>query len=186
MTGEIKLIRSGRKSISVEVTRDCEVIVRAPYRMPKMDIEKFLADRTEWISKHLSEMRERMENSISSTPFSEEVLNEMKKSMQLKAYKRVEYFSRIMGLEYGRITVRPMVSRWGSCTSEKNLCFNTLLDLVPEYILDYVVVHELCHTVEMNHSRAFWGLVSRQIPDYAERRKWLRDNGSSIIARLKK
>lgn len=186
MTGEIKLIRSGRKSISVEVTRDCEVIVRAPYRMPKMDIEKFLADRTEWISKHLSEMRERMEKSDSSPAFSEEELDRMNKSMQSKVPARVEYFSRIMGLEYGRITVRPMVSRWGSCTSEKNLCFNTLLDLVPEYVLDYVVVHELCHTVEMNHSRAFWGLVSRQIPDYAERRKWLRDNGSSLIARLKK
>lgn len=186
MTGEIKLIRSGRKSISVEITRDCEVIVRAPYRMPKRDIERFLAERTEWISKHLSEMRDRMEKNSNAPAFSEEELSAMKKSMQSKARARVGYFSRLMGLEYGNITVRPMVSRWGSCTSEKNLCFNTLLDLGPEYILDYVVVHELCHTVEMNHSRAFWGLVSRQIPDYAERRKWLRDNGGSLIARLKK
>lgn len=186
MTGEIKLIRSGRKSISVEITRDCEVIVRAPYLMPKRDIDRFLADRTEWISKHLSEMRDRMEKNSNAPAFSEEELSAMKKSMQSKARARVGYFSRLMGLEYGKITVRPMVSRWGSCTSKKNLCFNTLLDLVPEYILDYVVVHELCHTVEMNHSRAFWGLVSRQIPDYAERRKWLRDNGGSLIARLKK
>ena len=183
---EIKLIRSGRKSISVEVTRDCEIIVRAPYRMPKSDIEKFLDDRTEWINKHLAEMRERMEKSDNLTAFGEEELSMMKKSMQSKARARVGYFSRVMGLEYGKISIRPMVSRWGSCTSEKNLCFNTLLDLVPENIFDYVVVHELCHTVEMNHSRAFWGLVSRQIPDYAERRKWLRDNGGALIARLKK
>lgn len=186
MTGEIKLIRSGRKSISVEVTRDCEVIVRAPYRMLKRDIEKFLADRTEWISKHLSEMHERMEKSENLPAFGEDELDRMKKSMQSKARARVGYYSRVMGLEYGKITVRTMVSRWGSCTSEKNLCFNTLLDLFPEYILDYVVVHELCHTVEMNHSRAFWSLVASQIPDYAERRKWLRNNGGAIIARLKK
>ena len=72
------------------------------------------------------------------------------------------------------------------CSSKMANDLMESLDLVPEYILDYVVVHELCHTVEMNHSRAFWGLVSRQIPDYAERRKWLRDNGGSLIARLKK
>lgn len=89
MTGEIKLIRSGRKSISVEITRDCEVIVRAPYRMPKRDIERFLAERTEWISKHLSEMRDRMEKSDSSPAFSEEELSAMKKSMQSKARARV-------------------------------------------------------------------------------------------------
>ena len=92
MTGEIKLIRSGRKSISVEITRDCEVIVRAPYRMPKRDIERFLAERTEWISKHLSEMRDRMEKNSNAPAFSEEELSAMKKSMQSKARARVGYF----------------------------------------------------------------------------------------------
>jgi predicted metal-dependent hydrolase len=85
---------------------------------------------------------------------------------------------------YGRITVRNQRTRWGSCSSKGNLNFNCLLMLAPPDILDYVVVHELCHRKEMNHSPKFWAEVAKVIPDYKERQKWLRTEGSNIMRRM--
>ena len=83
-----------------------------------------------------------------------------------------------MGVSYGRITVREQKTRWGSCSAKGNLNFNWKLILMPEGILDYLVVHELAHRMEMNHSPAFWRVVEREIPDYRERRMWLKKNGA--------
>ena len=90
---------------------------------------------------------------------------------------RGSYYLRNIGVDYGIITIREQKTRWGSCTSEGNLNFNWLLMLAPPEILDYVVVHELCHRKEMNHSAAFWREVEHILPDYRERKKWLKDNG---------
>ena len=76
-------------------------------------------------------------------------------------------------MTYGRITIRAQRSRWGSCSSKGNLNFNCLLMLTPSEIRDYVVVHELCHRIELNHSAYFWAEVARILPDYKECRKWL-------------
>ena len=83
-----------------------------------------------------------------------------------------------MGISYGMISIREQKTRWGSCSSKGNLNFNWKLILMPEEILDYVVVHELAHRKEMNHSRAFWAIVEQVLPDYQERRDWLKKNGS--------
>ena len=97
---------------------------------------------------------------------------------QLKAKetitKRASYFARLMGVSYRNITIREQKTRWGSCSSEKNLNFNWKLILAPPEVLDYVVVHELAHRKEMNHSKAFWNIVERYLPDYKERRRELR------------
>ncbi len=89
-----------------------------------------------------------------------------------------------MGVSYGRITIRSQRTRWGSCSSKGNLNFNCLLLLCPEAVQDYVVVHELCHRKELNHSPKFWAEVERICPDYKTHRKWLKENGSSLIGRL--
>jgi predicted metal-dependent hydrolase len=89
-----------------------------------------------------------------------------------------------MGISYGRITVRSQHTRWGSCSAKGNLNFNCLLMLVPQEVLDYVVVHELCHRKELNHSARFWAQVERILPDYRIHRKWLKDHGSALIGRL--
>lgn len=85
-----------------------------------------------------------------------------------------------MGVSYGRISIREQKTRWGSCSSQGNLNFNWRLIFAPENVLDYVVVHELAHRKEMNHSKAFYAIVESVLPDYRVSRKWLRDNGDRL------
>ena len=94
---------------------------------------------------------------------------------------RVEYFAKIIGVTYGNITIRNQKTRWGSCSSKGNLNFNCLLMLAPPEVLDYVVVHELCHRKQMNHSKAFWTEVEKVFPDYKKSIKWLKEEGSQIM-----
>ena len=98
--------------------------------------------------------------------------------------EKVSRFAQQLGVSYGRITIRSQRTRWGSCSAKGNLNFNCLLMLCPEEVQDYVVIHELCHRKEMNHSTVFWAEVERHCPDYRVHRKWLKDNGASLISRL--
>jgi len=93
---------------------------------------------------------------------------------------KVKKYADIIGVDYGRITIKMQKSRWGSCSSKGNLNFNCLLMNAPDEIIDYVVVHELCHRKEMNHSPRFWAHVEKVLPDYKERRKWLKDHGNEL------
>ena len=95
------------------------------------------------------------------------------------------YFSKRIGVDYGRITIRNQKTRWGSCSSKGNLNFNCLLMLTPPEVIDYVVVHELCHRKEMNHSKKFWAEVEKVIPNYRDSEKWLKNEGSKITGRLR-
>lgn len=94
---------------------------------------------------------------------------------------RVEKYSQIANLSFKNIRVKKMRSRWGSCSSLGNLNFNIGLSLVPMRVLDYVVVHELCHLKEMNHSSRFWSNVEKILPSYKSDRRWLRDHELKIL-----
>ena len=98
--------------------------------------------------------------------------------------QRVAHYAAKLGVTYGRITIRNQKTRWGSCSSKGNLNFNCLLMLTPPEVIDYVIVHELCHRKEMNHSARFWTLVASILPDYTEQKRWLREHGGVIIGRL--
>ena len=98
--------------------------------------------------------------------------------------ERTAYFAEKMRVSYGNITIRDQHTRWGSCSGKGNLNFNCLLVLTPPEVMDYVIVHELCHRREMNHSQRFWAEVENVLPDYRERKKWLKDNGGTLIGRL--
>ena len=97
--------------------------------------------------------------------------------------ERVRYFAPKVGVDYGMITIRNQKTRWGSCSARGNLNFNCLLMLAPSEVIDYVVVHELCHRKELNHSPRFWAEVARVLPDYKRQERWLKENGKRLMAR---
>ena len=175
---EYELIRSRRKSLAIQVKPDGGVIVRAPLRLAKYRIERFITEHEDWIrmqKKKVEKYREQIHI----------ITEEERQNGILRAKKifpeRTAYFAKRMGVTYKRITIREQKTRWGSCSSAGNLNFNWLLILAPPEVLDYVVVHELCHRREMNHSQAFWKEVEKILPDYRERQKWLKDNGWRLM-----
>ena len=172
-----RIIRSARKTIAIQITPAGEVLVRCPNRMRTEDIQKFVASKSGWIAAHLAKKPK-------LPAFSEEELQSLALQARKVISERAAYFAPIVGVTYGRITIRSQHTRWGSCSSKGNLNFNCLLVQVPSEVLDYVVVHELCHRKEMNHSARFWAEVEQVLPDYQTRRKWLKDNGSALIGRL--
>lgn len=95
---------------------------------------------------------------------------------------RAEHWSDALGIPYGRIAIRSQRTRWGSCSAKGNLNFNWRLAAAPAAVLDYVVIHELCHLRELNHSRDFWEHVRAACPDYKSRRRWLRDNTAALMS----
>ena len=175
-----KLIRSSRKTISLQITPAGEVIVRCPNRYPAREVEKFVRSKESWIEKHL----EKIGTKPALPPFTREQLEVLADRALDVIPEKVRQFAPAVGVSYGRITIRSQHTRWGSCSARGNLNFNCLLTLCPEAVMDYVVIHELCHRKELNHSPAFWAEVERVCPDYKIHRKWLKENGGALIARL--
>ena len=99
---------------------------------------------------------------------------------------RVAYYAPLIGVTYGRITIRNQKSKWGSCSAKGNLNFNCLLMLAPPEVIDSVVVHELCHRKEMNHTKKFYDEVLKVFPDYWSCDKWLKDNGDILMTMMTK
>ena len=100
--------------------------------------------------------------------------------MLIRLRERLDYYAPKIGGTYGRVTVREQRSRWGSCSSKRNLNFNWKLIMAPKPVLDYVVIHELCHLHEFNHSPRFWSLVEAQMPEYEVWKKWLKAHGEEL------
>lgn len=180
---KVTVIRSNRKTVAIQVNSDLSVTVRAPRSASEKDIEEILKKKEAWISKHIEKIKETKER-FEAEP-TEKLTREKVIALADEALKvipeRVEYFAKVIGVTYGKITIRNQKTRWGSCSSKGNLNFNCLLMLAPPEVLDYVVVHELCHRKQMNHSKAFWLEVEKVLPDYKEARKWLKEEGSQMI-----
>ena len=181
---EYSVIRSKRKSVSIEI-KNGEVLVRAPKRLKDKEIEKFILIKKLWIEKHLEIYKERQEKLKDLKPFSDEEI----KSFTLEAKKiipeRVKFYAEKLGVTYGRITIRHQKTRWGSCSSEGNLNFNCLLVLFPMEVMDSVIVHELCHRKQMNHSAKFYEEIEKVFPEYRKYHKFLSENGGQYMLRLR-
>ncbi len=177
----IHLIRSRRRSVGIRIEDSGEITVRAPLRMPEREIRQVLESKRSWIEKTLAK--------ISSRPQLAKLTAEEVNALADRALKeippRVAARAKQMGVTYGRITIRNQKPRWGSCSAKGNLNFNCLLMLCPEEVRDYIIVHELCHRLEMNHSPRFWTEVAKQLPDYRQQQKWLRINGPALLARIR-
>jgi predicted metal-dependent hydrolase len=175
--------RSSRKSLSLEIMPDGNVLARAPRRMPEREIWAFIREKEDWIRVHRGQRMERAADAAAD-PISPGQIRELADVALRVLPERCRYFAGIMGVSFGRITIRNQKTRWGSCSSNGNLNFNCLLMLAPPEVRDYVVVHELAHRKEMNHSPRFWREVEKVLPDYRQSLLWLKKNGPDLIARM--
>ena len=167
---DYKIIYSNRKTISLCV-KNGELVVRAPYGVLKINIDKIVQSHIGWVEKHVKKQEE-TEDRFNS--LSDENIEYLRKKAKKMLPEKVAYYANIMGLKYGRITITGAKTRFGSCSSKGNISFSYFLVQYPEEAIDYVVVHELAHILEMNHSARFYKIVESVLPDYKERRKLLK------------
>lgn len=179
---EYKIIRSKRKTIEIQIKNGI-VIVRAPYNISDRELNIFLDKHDKWIKAHLKKVIEEDKKFKNIKPISTNNLNELTKQAKLYIPQRVEHYAEKAELLYSKITIRHQRTRWGSCSSNGNLSFNCLLMLTPKEVIDSVVVHELCHLKEMNHSKKFYKEVLKIYPDYWKWNQWLKENGKYLICR---
>ena len=178
---EYKTIRSGRKTLSVEI-KCGEIIVRAPLFAKDAEIEAFLMRHKRWIENQKAKQKE-LENTAPLTKSDIEALAD--KALRVIP-ARVKYYAEKTGVKYGKITIRNQRTKWGSCSAKGNLNFNCLLMLAPPEVTDAIVVHELCHIKHMNHSKEFYGEVLKVFPEYRAAEKWLKENGALLMAKMVK
>ena len=182
---EYILVRSKRKSAEIQV-KSTGVVVRAPYWLAKREIDRFVEEKEKWIREKQAELIKK-EKEREGQPQPQQLTKVEVQQLADKALQvipeRVAYYAPLVGVDYGRITIRNQKTRWGSCSSKGNLNFNCLLMLMPMEVVDSVVVHELCHRKEMNHSKRFYEEIRRVYPEYDKWNRWLKENGPAIMER---
>jgi hypothetical protein len=168
------------KRIRIIVSNDKDVAVVVPYMTSRSVAEKFVAKKKSWILKKLEYFSKHPANSflrniwyrknpkVEAKKYREQILNLIN--------ERLAHFNRRYGFYYKKIFIRSQKSRWGSCSKLGNLNFNYKIYFLPKELQDYIIVHELCHIKEFNHSANFWNLVAQAIPDYKILRAKLRGN----------
>jgi len=170
---EYSITRSRRKSISVEVNSELEVIVRAPYLVPKSVIEKFVLSKEEWILRAKDKMREKAKNSPNL--LTDEQIAKLREKAKTEIPERVEYYTQITGLKPLSVKITSAKTRFGSCSGKNSVCFSLFLMRYPSECIDYVVLHELCHIKHKNHSKQFYLMLEKYMPDYKLREKMLKN-----------
>ena len=180
----VQLIRSGRKTIGVKVDQKGVATAQAPYLAKEADILAFLSQHADRIEQYVQRSRIAAEQAEDAGRFSAAELEHMAQQAVQVIPQRVAYYARLLGVTYGRITIRNQKSRWGSCSSKGNLNFNCLLMAAPAEVLDSVVAHELCHRKHMDHSKAFYAELYKLFPDYDRCSRWLKEQGVVLMRRM--
>jgi len=210
-----KIIKSKRRTLSLSINENAELIVRAPNQISNKRIEEFIIEKSKWINKNKNLMQSRInemndsdylflgniyplikvyENpnkiDFNGTEFITSIENQDKFKASLKSwYKikfkeiaipRLNYFSDKYNLKINQVRFKNQKTLWGSCSSKNNINLNYLLVMAPMIVIDYVIIHELVHTVHKNHSENFWNAVEAIMPDYKKAKKWLNKNGYKL------
>lgn len=168
---EYRVIESNRKTVSIQVTSECEVLVRAPFRYPRKKLDKIVGENIVWIEKAINKQQQNNSNIIC---LSKEDVKKLKLLAEKVINEKVSFYSDLMGLTPSRIKITSAQKRFGSCSSNNSLCFSYILLLYPEDAIDYVVVHELAHIKYHNHSKEFYNLIKMFLPDYKNRERLLK------------
>ena len=211
------LIRSRRRTVTLEIDRDGKLIVRAPLRMREADIRHMVASKAAWIEAHQSTARTRLTQnppprfitgelfwflgeryplqivpsqrpaltlegkfklSASAQPRARQVfIDWYRQAARQVISRRLDFYTSQHKFPYKAVRITSARTRWGSCSSKGNLSFSWRLVMTPQTAIDYVVLHELVHLVEPNHSPRFWAQIAKIMPAYQEQRRWLRQNG---------
>lgn len=171
---EITIKKSKRKTLALCIDSQCRIIVRCPYGTPREVIDNFVQNNKQWIEDNYIAQQKRMDNPMNReiTPEQEQQLREKAKSI---IPDRVAYYSQIMGVKANRITITYAQTRFGSCSGKNNLSFSFRLMLYPQNVIDYVVVHELAHIKEKNHSKNFYTIVEKVLPNYKETVQFMKE-----------
>jgi len=162
---------SNRKTVSLQISEDGELIVKAPYKFSQKKIEKLINEYSGWIDKNLKKHQELQANKVELSDADIVLLKDIANNV-LPA--KTEYFAKLMGVEFGSVKITSAQKRFGSCSGKNNICYSFILMLYPEKAIDYVVIHELSHTVHHNHSKQFYDMISEYMPDYKNAEKLLK------------
>lgn len=179
---EYELVRCNRRSLEIQIKPGGRIVVRAPIRIRIQEIEALFEKKETWIKdKYREQCNVNVQLVREKTNQTKELEKRYRKAAVDYIPKRVAHFAQILGVTYEKITIRDTKTRWGSCSSSGNLSFSWRLMLAPFSVLDYVVVHELCHRIHMNHSREFWKTVEYYFPEYREKKNWLKEHGKFLV-----
>ena len=173
MMHDYELLRTNRRTMSLEITPDCRVLVRAPLRMPQNRIETFVASKEDWIARHLTRMQKKAAEA--PPPPTEAEIAALKAQACAVLPEKVAYWSAVTGLSPTGVKITSARRRYGSCSAKNSLCFSCFLMQQPEAAIDLVVVHELCHIRVKNHGPQFYALLAQYLPDYKARQKLLKE-----------
>lgn len=159
------------RRLSMRVISSSKVVVTAPRSASKKVVEKFVDEQYEWIETHLKKMQQ---GQIFFSQLSVQEVHRAKIVARQIALNKLLHFNKHYQFRYDSVSIRSQRTRWGSCSRRRHLSFNYRLAFLPEELVNYIIVHELCHLQQMNHSKSFWLLVAETIPDYAILRRKLR------------
>ena len=170
---EYTLIRSSRRTLGLEITRDCRAVVRAPLRCAQREIDRFVDSRRHWIADKLALQQRRADARAAMEPTPEQEREYRRRAAEILP-QRVAHYAPLMGVTPTGVKITSARTRFGSCSGKNSLCFSWRLMLYPAEAVDYVVVHELAHIRHHNHSRDFWAFVESAMPDYRVRQLLLK------------
>jgi predicted metal-dependent hydrolase len=167
-------IRSSVRARRVRLTvhRDGSVVVTKPVRISAQAVVPFVQKYTKWIQEKIEKFAKTPQKILGH--YSRREYMARRFAARELVMEKIAHFNNLYNFSYGSIRIGNQRSRWGSCSAKKNLNFNYKIVLLPPHLQDYIIVHELCHLGELNHSKRFWDLVAKQIPDHQARRKELR------------
>ena len=170
---DYKRVECRGKTLSLHIDETLQVVVRAPRWVPKAEVDRFVRSHENWIQKATERQRRRNEQEAQLT---EKRITELKALAKAELPRRTAYFAKIMGVTPKSVKITSAKKRFGSCSGQNGICYSWRLMLCPSEAIDYVVVHELAHIRQKNHSPAFYKEVAKILPDYKAREKLLKGN----------